>query len=1539
MKDDDDDNEEKPLEFRLFDFQTRDQMGTFIVEAFGINEKGKSVFIKVTDFEPFFYILVDDKWTNKTVKNFILQFIELQNNIKNASQNIKGTLHEYNKLYGFSGDKKSRFLCLTFKTIATYYKTRNIWYNADGKKNIIKLKETVLEIYETKIPPLLRFFHINQISPSGWIALNRKKCKRVIDDEMTTTCTFEFICCTADIIPKPEKETRVPYKIASFDIEASSSHGDFPLPVKTYKKLATQMVDIISKRDVNDISLLKQYIKRIILTAFSFDKFENVDLVYPKCGKIAKGNVVQLIERFINNPIIIDNAKIDQLSKTENCLSEWISQNNATLAKKGDDDDDLSSVDTLEFEDNDDEMLFEPAAAPRISHATAAAAAAKKSMVKTIVITDILLNKTGEIRESRIKQVNESLMAVFPELEGDKVTFIGTTFTLFGEKEPYLNNCLVLGTCDSIEGIEVETFKTEYDLLLGWTQLIQMENPDIIIGYNIFGFDYEFLYQRARQNDCEMEFLELSRKKGDICAKFDSYDIETREMLGIESTKVVLASGEYDLRYVKMAGRLQIDMYAYLRRDFNLSSYKLDDVAGQFICDDIRRIEDGNTLITGNLTGIHVGDYIHIEIVGITTNYIEGGRKYRICDIRENALIIDSQIDNKLITNNKLRWGIAKDDVSPQDIFRLANGTASDRAIVARYCVQDCNLVHHLLNKIDVITGYIEMSNICNIPISFLVFRGQGIKLTSYVAKKCREKDTLIPDLDSSFGNDEGYEGAIVLPPKCSMYMDNPVACVDYASLYPSSMISNNLSPDSKIWTKEYDLDGKLVKEWSVTGEASDVATTELPPEYGFVDVEFDTFQWRRHSAKSRATKVKTGKKVCRFAQFPEGRRAILPAILEELLKARKETRNRIKGEPDAFMRNILDKRQLAYKMTANSLYGQCGSKTSTFFEKDVAAATTATGRMMIIYAKRIIEEVYGDLLYNTESHGPVCCRAEYVYGDSVANYTPIWVRDPQHQITLLQIDELAKHVKGVWKPCIENGRQTKDIIVCPIGFETWTENGWTPLRNIIRHPLASHKKMIRVITDKGLVDVTDDHSLLRAFDATAITPKECVIGTPLLHHRLPPGMWAELVDPPSNNIRMAFWQIDDYIHQFMCHTDGDEPISPLIFEYKSQIECAHIWYYATSYGLEAYLDGYFIEISHPFMMKMVPIQKGGYITDMYEIVYDGGEYVYDLTTENHHFAAGIGEMIVHNTDSVFFTFNLQSPEGEPIRGKDALEITIEIAQDVAKLCTQYLKAPMELTYEKTLMPFILLSKKRYVGMLFEDEAKGDGKLKYMGLSIKRRDSCDYLKEIYGRVLAILMKEQNVMEAVKFLRKSLRDLIDGNVPLEKLIITKALRSDYKKPETIAHKVLADRIGERDPGNKPKSGDRIKFLYVQPNAGLKGKILMGDRIETPDFVISGKAKIDYMHYVTNQLMNPMTQLFGLALEQIYSEKVSRLSNYHKVIDGLKRQFTNDLENFNKQKEKYCSNEIERLIYTPILNEIANIVNRQNNIMWKSGGAKK
>lgn len=1468
----------------------------FVIQMFAINENGDTCSIYVNDYSPFFFIKVYDNWNQGTVNSLIM---DIKNKIGAYYEEsiVSAELVDYHKLYGFSAGKKHNFVQITFKNVATMNKVKNLWYEYNGQVRTFKpyrFQMQTLELYESGIPPLLRYFHIHNISPSGWVSIPMNKAHE--PDVKITTCTYEYVCPAKCVKPLNDKETRVPYKICSFDIEASSSHGDFPLPKKTYKRLASNMVDIFDFQIQHlDQDQMKKLCKRIILTAFGYDKFENVDLIYPKSTPTKK-EIESLVAMFIDIPIL--NAK--KMSKNTDVYSieSAFERMNETFSSEssnvygGDSDDespDCEEIATAKY--------------PKKSGKTGI------KVTKGITILDILSNHEYN-RESKIQFVNENFQDLsFPAIEGDKVTFIGSTFMRYGEKEPYMNHCVVLGTCDDVPGAVIETRKTEKELLLAWRDLIEKENPDIIIGYNIFGFDYEFMFRRAEENHCAEDFLLLSRRRNELCAKKN----EDTMQLSIENTKIQLATGEYDLRYFKMAGRLQIDMYTYFRRDFNLSSYKLDDVAGQFISDDVKLIECVDDPVLGkitelysqNLMGLHVNDFIHIELSAFTSDYYKDGKKFAVADIvynrevteivkgveKKNTYNVIRILGHETIDRSKnIKWGMAKDDVTPQDIFRLANGDSRDRAKVAKYCIQDCNLVHHLMNKIDVITGYVEMSRICSVPVSFLIFRGQGIKLTSYVAKKCREKNTLMPDLEKSTGGD-GYEGAIVLPPKCAMYMDNPVACVDYSSLYPSSMISQNLSHDSKVWTREYDAAGKLIRETGEKDKAGKYIYDNLPG-YDYINLEFDTFKYISPKEGAKAVKTKCGKMICRWAQFPDNRKGIMPSILEELLKARKDTRNMIKSEKDPFMQNILDKRQLGYKVTANSLYGQCGARTSTFYEKDVAASTTATGRMMIIYAKRIIEEVYGDLVYETASHGPIKCKAEYVYGDSVANYTPVYIR-AGCVFDICTIEQLAAKYGGdQWKICKEEGKQEKEF--CELNdVESWTERGWTKLHRVIRHQLASHKKMVRILTHTGLVDVTDDHSLIRE-TGEEISPKDVTIGTKLLHNALPKIRCGGLFVYAENTFDIRKSQKN--IAEYCAYIQSNSFYFKIVETDNSNIFTVHT-------SITKYDD--------PNAIKKIQ-----------EIEYEG--YVYDLTTENHHFAAGIGNMIVHNTDSVFFTFNLENPDtGEKILGKSALEMTIEIAQDAAKLCTEWLKPPMELSYEKTLMPFILLSKKRYVGMLFEEDPN-KGKLKYMGLSIKRRDSCDYVKDTYGGILNILMKENNVKNAITFLEKSLNDLIDGNVSMDKLMLTKALRGDYKNPKQISHRVLADRIGQRDPGNKPKPGDRIKFVFVVND---EKKALLGEKIETPEFIVSNKLKIDYMYYITNQLMKPLQQLLGLALEPIwtYQNKHSTIKTFKKDMVNMEREYP-DLETFMKKREKYCSSKVKVLIFDKFLNKVYNEKNK-------------
>jgi DNA polymerase elongation subunit (family B) len=1543
--------------------QGKPEESEFVIQMYGINEKGETASIYINDFKPFFYIKVGDNWTQREV-NMLLADIKKQLSKYYHNSILSIELVDKHKLYGFTAGKKYKFVKLSFDNLSAMNKVKNLWYEYNEETGRRGMKSYIfppgktgvnMEIYESSIPPLLRYFHINNISPSGWVFIPTNRV--ITPTNKTTTCKYEYICRSSQVKPMIEKENRVPYKICSFDIEASSSHGDFPVPKKTYKRLASNIIDIFEKQNIADSDRGNILIEKIIKTAFGYSKFEDVDQVFPKIMP-SKQKVDSLIKILINKPFEVAKNMGDE----DNIKEELLTIDNIFQALK----DDVENINS----DNESDAGSDAGGdrEKEVSYKKNNFNTKKNKFIpKDNKLVDLIIG-SSYTRDEKVQKTNEALTMLFPVLEGDKITFIGSTFMRYGEVEPYMNHCLVLGGCNEVEGAIIESVPTERDLLLQWTELIEKENPDIIIGYNIFGFDYEFMFRRSEENHCEREFLKFSRKIGELCANENKKQGISDGTLSIENTKVVLASGEYDLRYPSMPGRLQIDMYTYFRRDFNLSSYKLDDVASQFISDDVNKIictnhekyGDITELYSKNLTGLHKDDFIHIEITSFTSDYYKDGHKFKVLDIIHNKEI--TEIVKGVEKKNKynviiisghhnidgtkhVKWGMAKDDVTPQDIFKLGNGSNSDRAIVAKYCIQDCNLVHHLMNKIDVITGYVEMSRICSVPISFLVFRGQGIKLTSYVAKKCMLKDTLMPDLEKSGAND-GYEGAIVLPPKCSMYMDNPVACVDYSSLYPSSMISQNYSHDSKVWTKEYDLDGELILETGEKDQNNKYIYDNLQG-YQYIDIEFDTYKYVRKTPTSAAEKIKSGKKICRWAQFPGGDKGIMPSILEELLKARSDTRKLAKTEKDPFMQNILDKRQLGYKVTANSLYGQCGAKTSTFYEKDVAASTTATGRMMITYAKKIIENVYGNRLYDTQSHGPVLTKAEYVYGDSVANYTPVYIRY-NNKINIITIEQLAKQYgNDNWIMCKEEGKQEKEF--CELnGVESWTEKGWTPLYRVIRHKLADHKKMIRILTKTGMVDVTDDHSLILN-TGKEISPKEVKIGTELLHHKLPiienninlitedeakiKGFFigktinnnnesiSEECVIIQNEIINSSIEIRKAFLEGLYHAIGDkDKNNNKIFNISNQLIASYIYWLISSVEQKASISvsDKDINIYRIIINDSVENSNNNYsIIKMNNISYEG--YVYDLTTNNHHFAAGIGNMIVHNTDSVFFTFNLCDPSGEPIRGKKALEITIEIAQDAANLCTQWLKPPMALAYEKTLMPFILLSKKRYVGMLYEEDPN-KGKMKYMGLSLKRRDSCDYLKDTYGGILTILMKEQNIEKALDYLDNALSALIDGKVSMDKLAITKALRGYYKNPAQIAHRVLAERIGQRDPGNKPKAGDRMKFVYF---VNSNPKALQGEKIETPEFIIENKLKIDYTFYITNQLMKPLQQLFGLALEKIweYQGKTGALKTYKKDVQKLEEEFY-DLEIFMKKREKYCSSKVKALLFDKHLTKIFN-----------------
>lgn len=1247
-------------------YKKRKDKNEFSVKIIGLDEYRKLFSLLVTQFRPFFYVMVDNDWTEHTKRDFMIHLnhiLSKSSSIDYSNSIVSCNLIKKRKLYGFDNGALYSFIHLEFANMQVYNKVRNLWFTKTPDElveengyqylnpNGLYFKGKSTKLYDT-IPPILRFIHLSQMSPSGWISVQKNHA--TICESSTMYVDYELITTFSFIHPIPEKEQMVPYKIMSFDIEASSSHGDFPLPVKDYKKVASEIIDCLKTTQCS----LRKLLRPAIIHSLPVGQISRVYLKHP-IETDAEFDVLFniLITTTIDKKTVYTNTINSYFASVIESDNESDNDND----NESDDDNDYDEEKEEEDEEENDDANME------LEH----------GQVDTICQ---FIRSTKHTRNEKIAELTKMLNSVFPPIEGDKVTFIGSTVMSYGNSEPHLNHCIVLNSCDPLDNVVIETYDTEREVLCAWKDFVQRENPDVIIGYNIFRFDYEFMFRRSLETNCMHEFLQLSRTTDQVCANRDS----NTGKWNIETSNVKVASGEYNLHYIKMDGRIQIDLYNHYRKTEILSSYKLDSVAGEFISDYITKVEydeehNTTTLFTKNTTGLYKDSYIHVQEHSHSIEYANGGKKYKVDDV----IIISSNLKQLVFyqiipidTTKTNKWCLAKDDVSVKDIFELSRGTSADRKIIAKYCIQDCNLVHYLFNKSDILTGFIEMSKVCWVPIPYLVFRGQGIKLTSVISKACMEQNILIPTLEKCMDK-SGYEGAIVFDTTGEVLLEDPVVTLDYAGLYPSEMRANCLSHDTKVWCKEYDLNMNLLSSEGEKDEVTGEFKYDNLEGIEYITHIYDTFKYVRPSPKKKEVKVKTGFRECRFAQIET---AVIPSILTNIMNARAATRKLIKTEKDAFMRNVLDKRQLAFKVTANSTYGQCGAKTSTFYEKDVAACTTAGGRKMVTYAKRIVEECYYDKVCDT-SHGQVRTFAKCIYGD---------------------------------------------------------------------------------------------------------------------------------------------------------------------------------------------------------------------------------------------------------TDSVFIHFHLHDMDGNKIVGKKALAISMEIGQEAGRLASNYLKFPHDLEYEKVFCPFILFTKKRYYGILYEHDIYA-GYCKVMGLELKRRDNASIVKDIFGGILHSVVATLSIENAIEFLRTCLQDMLDQKYHIDKLIISKSLRSGYAYPDRIVHKVLADRIAERDPGNKPAPGDRIPYVFIYNAKKNKKNIKQHERVEDPTYVQDNNLKIDYVYYITNQIMKPVQQFFALVLEDVLriTGNQNKIPMYRKQIATIRRLEPDDKKRIAKIK-KLQNEEVKKVLFDKYLNEAEKKATGQKSI---------
>lgn len=433
-------------------------------------------------------------------------------------------------------------------------------------------------------------------------------------------------------------------------------------------------------------------------------------------------------------------------------------------------------------------------------------------------------------------------------------------------------------------GVVLRTFETEADLLVGFARLIQEENPNLVIGYNIFGFDLTYMIARAKMLGVMGTFDQMGFRR----TRLDGSCCHAAEK------EIRWSSSAYSVQnfyFLDTDGRLFVDLLPVIRRDYKFDNYRLKTIAEHFI-------------------------------------------------------------------------GDTKDPITPKDIFAsYARSLTKEKnryhllSRVGKYCVQDSILVLKLFEKLQLWIGLCEMAKACRVPILTLYTQGQQIKVYSQLYFQCTH-DRIVVQSYNSLAEDQSriqgadhYSGAIVFTPDPGVY--DWIIPFDFSSLYPTTIIAYNIDFSTFV------IDPKIPDEQCHVVEWWDHIGCE-------------------HDKTVHAVKIKSP--VCqkfryRFLKAPMG---VIPRALIHLLNQRKQTKALMKQVSKMMEKNpsdasletlyqVYDKRQLAYKVSANSMYGAMGVKKGYLPFMPGAMCTTAMGRASIQKAADYVHRsfqgriVYGD--------------------------------------------------------------------------------------------------------------------------------------------------------------------------------------------------------------------------------------------------------------------------------------------------------------------------------------------------------------------------------------------------------------------------------------------------------------------------------------------------------------------------------------------------------------------------------------------------
>lgn len=583
----------------------------------------------------------------------------------------------------------------------------------------------------------------------------------------------------------------------------------------------------------------------------------------------------------------------------------------------------------------------------------------------------IIMTKTAYVAfDIETYSKNHNARQPDPEDPLNKVFQISSTYGKIGEfgSKKYLFTLFRTHKTMLEEKTECKVIEcaSEKELLLKWTELVRNLNPDFFLGYNILKFDWDYLIKRSKITRCFSEFMSFSR----------NLDILVSE------GKLTWSSSAYSVQEFKfplVPGRVHLDVLIQVERDYRFPSYKLDYVAEFFLK---KKKEDVTHRQLFMLYAVCEALY------PIKDTILKKKKKFR--------KMVRKLMEFRYCTGEVLEF--RRRLLKTQTVKELEDRLKEPMTIIGVYCVKDSDLCVDLMNKLNLWIGMEEMSNCMNVPISYIHTRGQQVKVMAQTYQTVREEGMFLPTQPDK--QKDRVRGAIVQDALPGDYED--VFTLDYESLYPSSILHGNLCP-STFKTEIKDEEKHLYNQY----EWEDHEGCLCPKDKYRKKVDKEKVMCRAHTYYYRKVEwTKEGPK----------NMGVIPKVVSNLLTQRRAAKKELalaefklkmaKGElkeediesglkyfkipkikkgnlSEMEMNNldvtckVLNAKQLALKISANSVYGGLGAFTShtTFYPG--AATTTYLGRELITIAINYILS-----LKSTSSKGKkVSCQL--IYGDT----------------------------------------------------------------------------------------------------------------------------------------------------------------------------------------------------------------------------------------------------------------------------------------------------------------------------------------------------------------------------------------------------------------------------------------------------------------------------------------------------------------------------------------------------------------------------